>query len=45
MGRIEIVAGTVSPSDLPPIQSLRHLEKIMNEYVGGPVASSSYQPV
>jgi adenylylsulfate reductase subunit A len=35
LGRSEIVAGTVSPSYLLPIQGLQRLEKIMDEYVGG----------
>jgi len=35
IGRNEIVAGTVSPSYLLPIQGLQRLEKIMDEYVGG----------
>ncbi|MDP6572688.1 MAG: adenylyl-sulfate reductase subunit alpha [Rhodospirillales bacterium] len=35
VGRNEIVAGTVSPSYLLPIQGLQRLEKIMDEYVGG----------
>ncbi|MDT8283801.1 MAG: adenylylsulfate reductase subunit alpha, partial [Gammaproteobacteria bacterium] len=35
VGRNEIVAGTVSPSYLSPIQGLQRLEKIMDEYVGG----------
>jgi adenylylsulfate reductase subunit A len=33
--RNEIVAGTVSPSYLSPLQGLQRLEKIMDEYVGG----------
>ena len=40
VGRNEIVAGTVSPSYLLPIQGLQRLEKIMDEYVGG--ASTNY---
>ena len=35
VGRNEIVAGTVSPSYLLPLQGLQRLEKIMDEYVGG----------
>jgi adenylylsulfate reductase subunit A len=35
VGRNEIVAGTVSPSYILPIQGLQRLEKIMDEYVGG----------
>ncbi len=35
MGRNEIVAGTVSPSYLSPLQGLQRLEKIMDDYVGG----------
>ena len=35
VGRNEIVAGTVSPSYLSPLQALQRLEKIMDEYVGG----------
>ena len=35
VGRNEIVAGTVSPSYLLPMQGLQRLEKIMDEYVGG----------
>ena len=35
IGRNEIVAGTVSPSYLLPLQGLQRLEKIMDEYVGG----------
>ena len=35
VGRNEIVAGTVSPSYLSPLQGLQRLEKIMDEYVGG----------
>jgi adenylylsulfate reductase subunit A len=35
VGRNEIVAGTVSPSYLLPINGLQRLEKIMDEYVGG----------
>jgi adenylylsulfate reductase subunit A len=35
IGRNEIVAGTVSPSFLQPLQGLQRLEKIMDEYVGG----------
>ena len=40
VGRNEIVAGTVSPSYLLPIQGLQRLEKLMDEYVGG--ISSNY---
>jgi len=35
VGRNEIVAGTVSPSYLTPLQGLQRLEKLMDEYVGG----------
>ncbi|HAT36689.1 MAG TPA: adenylyl-sulfate reductase subunit alpha, partial [Rhodospirillaceae bacterium] len=35
VGRNEIVAGTVSPSYMLPIQGLQRLEKIMDEYAGG----------
>ena len=35
VGRNEIVAGTVSPSYISPIQGLQRLEKLMDEYVGG----------
>ena len=35
VGRNEIVAGTVSPSYILPMQGLQRLEKIMDEYVGG----------
>jgi adenylylsulfate reductase subunit A len=35
VGRNEIVAGTVSPSYLSPLQGLQRLEKIMDDYVGG----------
>jgi adenylylsulfate reductase subunit A len=35
IGRNEIVAGSVSPSYLTPLQGLQRLEKIMDEYVGG----------
>jgi adenylylsulfate reductase subunit A len=35
VGRNEIVAGTVSPSYLSPLQGLQRLEKLMDEYVGG----------
>jgi adenylylsulfate reductase subunit A len=35
VGRNEIVAGTVSPSYILPIQGLQRLEKVMDEYVGG----------
>ena len=35
VGRNEIVAGTVSPSYLLPIQALQRLEKLMDEYCGG----------
>ena len=35
VGRNEIVAGTVSPSYITPLQGLQRLEKIMDEYVGG----------
>jgi adenylylsulfate reductase subunit A len=33
--RNEIVAGSVSPSYLSPLQGLQRLEKIMDDYVGG----------
>ncbi len=33
--RNEIVAGTVSPSYITPLQGLQRLEKIMDEYAGG----------
>ncbi len=35
VGRNEIVAGTVSPSYMMPLNGLQRLEKIMDEYVGG----------
>jgi adenylylsulfate reductase, subunit A len=35
IGRNEIVAGTVSPSYITPLQGLQRLEKLMDEYVGG----------
>ncbi len=35
VGRNEIVAGTVSPSYLLPLQGLQRLEKIMDEYCAG----------
>ncbi|MEW5786480.1 MAG: adenylyl-sulfate reductase subunit alpha [Pseudomonadota bacterium] len=35
IGRNEIVAGTVSPSYISPLQGLQRLEKLMDEYVGG----------
>jgi adenylylsulfate reductase subunit A len=35
VGRNEIVAGTVSPNYITPLQGLQRLEKIMDEYVGG----------
>jgi adenylylsulfate reductase subunit A len=35
VGRNEIVAGTVAPSYINPLQGLQRLEKIMDEYVGG----------
>jgi len=35
IGRNEIVAGTVAPSYINPLQGLQRLEKIMDEYVGG----------
>jgi adenylylsulfate reductase, subunit A len=35
VGSNEIVAGSVSPSFLSPLQGLQRLEKIMDEYVGG----------
>ncbi|HCF72292.1 MAG TPA: adenylylsulfate reductase subunit alpha, partial [Gammaproteobacteria bacterium] len=35
VGRNEIVAGTVSPSYILPLNGLQRLEKIMDEYVGG----------
>ena len=41
VGRNEIVAGTVSPSYISPLQGLQRLEKIMDEYVGG--TSTNYQ--
>ena len=35
VGRNEIVAGTVSPSYILPLNGLQRLEQIMDEYVGG----------
>ena len=35
VGRNEIVAGTVAPSYINPLQGLQRLEKLMDEYVGG----------
>jgi len=35
VGRNEIVAGTVAPGYLTPLQGLQRLEKLMDEYVGG----------
>ncbi len=35
VGRNEIVAGSVAPSYLSPLQGLQRLEKLMDEYVGG----------
>lgn len=35
VNRNEIVAGTVAPHYLTPLQGLQRLEKIMDEYVGG----------
>jgi adenylylsulfate reductase subunit A len=35
LGRNEIVAGTVAPSYISPLQGLQRLEKLMDEYVGG----------
>jgi len=35
LGRNEIVAGSVAPSYLTPLQGLQRLEKLMDEYVGG----------
>ena len=35
VGRNEIVAGTVAPSYIDPLQGLQRLEKLMDEYVGG----------
>jgi adenylylsulfate reductase, subunit A len=35
IGRNEIVAGSVAPSYISPLQGLQRLEKIMDEYVGG----------
>jgi adenylylsulfate reductase subunit A len=35
IARNEIVAGSVSPSYISPLQGLQRLEKIMDEYVGG----------
>jgi adenylylsulfate reductase subunit A len=35
VGRNEIVAGTVSPNYITPLQGLQRLEKMMDEYVGG----------
>lgn len=35
LGRNEIVAGSVAPSYISPLQGLQRLEKLMDEYVGG----------
>jgi adenylylsulfate reductase, subunit A len=35
LGRAEIVAGSVSPRYITPLQGLQRLEKLMDEYVGG----------
>ncbi len=35
VGRNEIVAGSVAPSYINPLQGLQRLEKIMDEYAGG----------
>jgi adenylylsulfate reductase subunit A len=35
VGRNEIVAGSVAPSYISPLQGLQRLEKLMDEYVGG----------
>lgn len=35
VGRNEIVAGTVAPSYITPLQGLQRLEKLMDEYGGG----------
>ncbi|HEX6005967.1 MAG TPA: adenylylsulfate reductase subunit alpha, partial [Burkholderiales bacterium] len=35
VGRNEIVAGTVAPGYITPLQGLQRLEKMMDEYVGG----------
>jgi hypothetical protein len=35
VNRNEIVAGTVAPGYISPLQGLQRLEKIMDEYVGG----------
>ncbi|MBT9540613.1 adenylyl-sulfate reductase subunit alpha [Thiobacillus sp.] len=35
VGRNEIVAGSVAPSYLTPLQGLQRLEKLMDEYAGG----------
>ena len=35
VGRNEIVAGTVAPTYISPLQGLLRLEKLMDEYVGG----------
>ncbi|HEX8013198.1 MAG TPA: adenylyl-sulfate reductase subunit alpha [Casimicrobiaceae bacterium] len=35
VGRNEIVAGTVAPGYINPLQGLQRLEKIMDEYAGG----------
>ena len=35
VGRNEIVAGTVAPSYINPLQGLQRLEQLMDEYVGG----------
>ncbi len=35
IGRNEIVAGTVAPGYISPLQGIQRLEKMMDEYVGG----------
>ncbi len=35
VGRNEMVAGSVSPNYITPLQGLQRLEKLMDEYVGG----------
>ncbi|RMD71525.1 MAG: adenylyl-sulfate reductase subunit alpha [Gammaproteobacteria bacterium] len=35
VGRNEVVAGTVAPGYITPLQGLQRLEKIMDEYAGG----------
>ena len=35
IGKHEIVAGSVAPSYITPLQGLQRLEKIMDEYAGG----------